>query len=137
MWWWIAVLPDRPVVLFTPIRHGIHRGCGAGVSTPPIRSPGAVVTALLVLCGWLARAAWARRQVPTALSRAVTRRGYPKRGPTAGVGPGRLTRLRAMRGVAGRVHHIANDVDDPAMTAIDERLDAFIGDILRPYKSCA
>ncbi|MFD1151366.1 hypothetical protein [Saccharothrix hoggarensis] len=44
-------------------------------------------------------------------------------------------RLRVYDRVAGRVHAIDNEVDDPSHTRLDEELTGFIEDIVRPYRA--
>ncbi|MET0136530.1 MAG: hypothetical protein ABW215_23325 [Kibdelosporangium sp.] len=46
-----------------------------------------------------------------------------------------FTRLRDLKEFEGRVHQIDNEADDAQFARIDEKLDAFIEDIIRPYKS--
>ncbi|MEU4804886.1 hypothetical protein [Actinosynnema sp. NPDC023587] len=46
-------------------------------------------------------------------------------------------RLRAHDSVAGRVHAIDNELDDPTCAKVDGELDGFIEDIVRPYRALA
>jgi hypothetical protein len=43
--------------------------------------------------------------------------------------------LAKERTLAGRVHQMENDLDDPAFVKLDEKLDAFIETVVRPYKA--
>jgi dephospho-CoA kinase len=44
-------------------------------------------------------------------------------------------RLRGLKEFEGRLHQIDNDVEDPTFTTINEKLETFIKDVIRPYTS--
>jgi len=46
-----------------------------------------------------------------------------------------FSRVRVHEGVANRVHAIDNEIDDPTHARVDEKLDGFIEDVIRPYKT--
>jgi hypothetical protein len=45
-----------------------------------------------------------------------------------------VTRLSSEKILAGRVHQLDNELDDATLTALDQELDSFVEDVVRPYK---
>jgi dephospho-CoA kinase len=45
-----------------------------------------------------------------------------------------IAKLQTLKEFTGRVHQIENDADDPDFARMDKELDAFIAEIIRPYR---
>jgi hypothetical protein len=44
------------------------------------------------------------------------------------------SRLRSLKDISGRLYDLDNDIDDPDFTLLDQQLDSFIENIVRPYR---